>query len=222
MKKISLFLLIIMLGYASCNDDDVDLCLRGDGTVNEYIQSVSAFDEVELSGPINLNITQGGVQSVVIRAEKQLYDPLIVEVDNGTLEVRYPRNVTCFETNVGVWIDITVPDLEKVAISGQSDIISSGDINLDNLTLDISGEAYISLTGEVNELAFNASGKLEVDNFDLDNNIQYIVVSGEADMDIRCEIELTLVISGAATIRYKGNPQISQNTSGSLNLIDAN
>ncbi len=222
MKRISLFLLVVVLGYSSCNDDDVDLCLRGDGNVNEYVQTVGAFDEVALSGPINLNITQGAVQSVVIRAERQLYEPLIIEVDNGTLEVRYPKNVTCFDTNVGVWVDITVPDLEKVAISGQSEIISTGDIDLDELTIDTSGEAYVSLTGNVDELAFNVSGEIIVENFDLQNNLQYIIVSGLADMEIRCEIELTLVISGAATIRYKGNPQISQNTSGSLNLIDAN
>ena len=173
-------------------------------------------------GPVNLRIKQGAVQKVTVLAEPELMQPLEYDVDNGELEIGYDGNVTCFKTNFGVWIIITVPDLNEIAASGENIIESEGDLDLDNLVISTSGIATVTLTGEVATQTLICSGQMVVHHFNLLTQSTNIILSGEGTMEVSCAVSLDIDVDGSATISYKGNPTITQNISGSLNLINAN
>lgn len=206
--------------FGSCDEDS--LCLRGSGQTQEYTLQLEAFDEVDLSGPVDLRIIQGPVQALQVIAEPEMYSALEYRVRNGVLKIGYEGNVRCFETMHGVWIKITVPDLEAVSVSGESKIVSVGDLDLDILEITISGKGDVDLSGAIADQHFDASGLLEVRNFDVQSNTVSIEISGKADIDVVVQGTLDIDVSGEATIRYKGTPQITQKSSGLLTLIDAN
>ena len=110
----------------------------------------------------------------------------------------------------------------KIKSSGISDIVSDGNLNLAQLTLDVSGTANIELSGQVADQTIKVSGVLDAKNFELLTNNTTIDVSGSSDIEIACAGDLDIDVSGIATVSYKGIPSISQNTSGTLTLIDAN
>jgi hypothetical protein len=220
MKQTLILIAALPLFFGACDKDD--LCLRGSGQTQEYPLELDAFDEVELSGPVDLRITQGAAQAVQVVAEPEMYSALEYRVRNGVLEIGYEGNVRCFETMHGVWVEITVPDLEAVSVSGDSEIVSAGDLDLDMLDITISGMADIDLSGTIADQRFDASGLLEVSNFDVQSNNVSIEISGKGEIDIQAQSGLDIDVSGEATIRYKGTPQITQKSSGLLTLINAN
>jgi hypothetical protein len=203
----------------SCDDD---LCLQGGGTVDSFPLELAQFDRVKMKGPVNLRITQGSEQTVTVDAESEIFNELTYDVSSNRLDIGFEGNVNCFETSFGVWVNITLPDLEQVEASGSSEIISNGDIDLDRLEVDISGSGELRLTGTVDEMIIDASGSIVVRNFDLVTTSTFIDISGSGDLEVNCTDLLDIKVSGSATIKYRGNPQIVQNISGTMELIDAN
>ncbi len=214
---ISVFVLFFSQG---CSEDEV--CLIGSGMVNEYELGLENFDEVSLYGPVNLRVKQGAAFSVRIDAEPEMFSQLSYEVKNGTLEVGFKDNITCFETNFGVWVNVTMPDIEAVYSSGVSDIISDGDLNLDQLEIDVSGTANVQLDGQVTEQTLTVSGILTANNFGLLTTNTTIDVSGSGEFEVSCANDLDIDVSGVAKVSYKGNPTITQKVSGTMDLINAN
>jgi hypothetical protein len=220
MKQLLVISVFALLFSQGCNEED--LCLIGSGTVNEYEIGVDDFENVSLLGPINLRIKQASEFSVFVDAEPEIFSELSYEVKNGTLEIGFKENVTCFETDYGVWVNVTVPDIKTVYSSGVSDIISDGDIALAQLEFIISGTANIMLTGEVSEHTIRSSGIVKAKNFGLLTNNTTINVSGSGDIEVSCANELDIDVDGLATVAYKGSPTITQKVKGTLDLINAN
>jgi len=221
MKNIAIFCLVILI-CSSCSDHEGLICVEGSGTTNDYPITLTSFDEVALFGPVNLRIAQGPAQEVFVTAEPELFEYLEHEVNNGRLEIGIKENIECYETEFGIWINMTVPDLEAIFVVGASEIESSGDLDLDKLLLDVVGAANVTLTGNAEEMVIDVNGQAFLTNFDLITDQTRIDINGMGTMEITCESILDIRVSGSATIRYKGNPAISQNGLGSIILINSN
>ena len=218
-----LFILILSIGLVACSDDDEDICIRGSGSLNTYDDiTVGAFDKISISGPININYIQGATQDLVIRAEPELFAILEYEVVGTTLEVGFPRSAVCIDTQLGVTLDITVPNLDRIAAAGTSVIQTVNPIDQEGMVVDITGEAVMRMAGDVENMQIICSGVVTAENFDLITNTQRLDISGVAVVELYCEIGLTINVSGTANVSYKGNPQIAQNVTGTLNLVNAN
>ena len=219
MRITAFFILLFAITFTACDDDAV--CLKGDGNVQEYDLDVSAFDRISLSGPIDLEIKQGATQSVIVRAESEMYSELEYKVSNKEFEIGYD-NVKCFETAYGVTVLVTVPELKEISVSGESTVLSDGLLELDDLDINISGTAEIMLEGEAENCDIDVSGTIKTYNFGFINQSTDIDISGSAEMEIFTEKELDIRISGSAIIRYMGDPTIDKSVSGSLELIHIN
>lgn len=223
-KMKRLFILLIATSivlFTSCDQDDA-LCLKGSGSVNNYGLTTDAFTEVSLIGPVNLRIRQGQNLSLDVDAEPEIFAALSYSVKNGVLEIGFEENVSCFETDYGVWVNVTAPNIIAIYQSGVSEIISDGDLILPELELNVSGTANVSLSGQVQDQFIESSGILTTTNFELHSRNCWLDISGSADVEVSCSDKMKIEVDGSAKISYKGAPTISQEVSGELELIDAN
>ena len=221
-KQVNLFLIfILLLTYVSC-DSDSGICIKSSSTPVDYELDVDSFRKVSLSGPLNLNIAQDNLQKLIISAPPEVYEEMKIEVVSETLEVGFKRNITCFQVDEETWINITVPDINDIFVSGTSEIVSEGDISLDNLQITISGVAVIELSGESNNQEISVSGTVNVYNFGLYSENVVLDVSGVGEFELYATNTLDISVSGVGTIKYKGTPTIEQNVSGTLDLINSN
>lgn len=216
----NLIIAISIISFTGCSEDD--LCLIGSGKVENYELTTDAFDEISLIGPIDLRIKQGPELSLNVDAEKEIFSELTYAVKNGMLEIGFKENITCFETDHGVRVNVTLPNITAIYQSGVSEIISDGNLNLTQLHLEISGTADMELSGQVENHSIESSGVVNANNFGLQTKNTVIDISGTADIELSCSVELDIEVDGAAKISYKGNPTISQDVSGDLELINAN
>lgn len=206
--------------FTACSEED--LCLKGSGNVENYVLTADTFDEISLMGPVNLRIKQGPTLTLNVDAEPEIFSELTYSVKNGMLEIGFDQNISCFETNLGVWINVTLPDITAIYQSGVSEIISDGDLIVSQLEISISGTADVELSGMVENQMIESSGIINAKNFNFLSKNTSIEVSGTADIELSCSEKLDIEVDGSAKVSYKGQPSTSQDVSGELELVDAN
>lgn len=204
---------------------------HGNGNVSREERKVSSFDGIEVSGAFDVELTQGSAQSVVVEADENLMKAIRTDVESGTLIIEEKRPI---QHSSKLMVHITVTDLKKIDLSGAVDVNTVGTLKLSELDISASGATDSKFNLDVQKLLVSSSGgskikfqgnavdaKIDVsgavdlfayemptDNFDLS-------ISGAGKAQINVKKELSVDISGAGSVRYKGNPtKISEDVSG--------
>ena len=222
MKRIHFLASLVLFSLfflTACNEDKP--CVVGSGTAQDYPLNLGIFHSVEVSGTSDLFLTQDSSLDLVITAEPEIFAVTTRQVSNEVLEVGIKNN-TCVESQLGIQVKATAPDFQMIDVSGVSDIFSNGDLDVDNLEIKVSGSANANLTGSITHQIIDASGSVNVRHYMVKSDVVDIFISGSGDIEVYAENELNLHVTGAATVRYKGNPVITQDVSGSLELINTN
>ena len=161
-------------------------------------RNVSGFHAIEVSGGIDLYLSQGD-EAVAVSASKEEYRTKIkTEVKDGVLKIWYEWN-TNFRmewSNHKLKAYVSFKDLDRLEGSGGSDISVDGSIKVAKLAMEISGGS-------------DFDGKVETDELK-------IQASGGSDIHITVNKELSANASGGSDVYYKGTGLIRDlKTSGS-------
>ena len=224
MKNIFYALIILSVAIlASCDEDgglNNDDCLESLGTVVSEERELADFSAISLSGVANINLTQGSPQQVTVVTHEELIDAIETTVSNDQLaiEMEFCSNEDIDQLD----INITIPDISALSISGIGNITSTNDINVDDLDLVITGVGGMDLQGAVDNLDIVSQGVGSISAFDLVSNNCDITLSGTGNVEVTVNTQLDVVISGAGNVLYRGNPNIDSNITGVGNLVDAN
>jgi hypothetical protein len=233
MKRTLVLLFGLMVILSSCHSFEGER-VKGDGNiVSETRSGFTAFDGVDVSGAIELHLTQGDF-SVRIETDKNLQEHVEVIKDGSRLKVR-PAHRTNLDPTGKIKVYVSAPALKYIGASGACSITSEGKItteevmdielsgassaNLDikalNVEVEASGACEITLRGETKNLSIEGSGSTSVRAFDLLAENTDVELSGAGDVDVFASVKLDAHTSGASSIRYKGNAAVSQHVSGS-------
>ena len=181
-----------------------------------------------------INIKKSNSYSVVISAEEKIFENIEVTKTENTIMIGFEQGF-----NTGLFVkktEITMPDLNKLILSGASKGTAKGFSNSDQFVLGISGASYLEMTNiNVGDLDINVSGASRLDargtgnnlvslvsgasNIDLSNfvvNNVDIDMSGASKATINTAGILDANISGASTLEYLGEP-----TLGTINTSDS-
>jgi hypothetical protein len=198
---------------------------------NAEVRTVSSFSAVEVSGAIDLYLSQGTEEGVAISAANdEAKSHIKAEVTNGTLHIFFENKgwnwknwgntkskaYVTFKTlkrieangacNVIVVEPITLSDL-KIDCSGASDF--KGQVTIANLVITASGASNINVSGQAERANIEASGASNIKAYDLQTAICKAEASGAANIRITVNKELKAEASGGATLYYKGTSNIT-------------
>lgn len=173
MKKLIYILAVIFL--VSCNSENAPDCFQNTGDLIQKEIEVGVFTKITSFKNVELFVTQGTTQKVVVETGEYLIDDIEIRVENGQLLLK--DNNTCNLTrDYGVTkVHVTTPNLTQIRNSSTLAVHSVGILNFENLELrseDDSGDFY-------NVGNFN----LEVNCTNLRvtiNNITNTFISGQA------------------------------------------
>jgi hypothetical protein len=226
-KNLSTLLFTIVILLASCSV----LGERGNGNVVKQERKVSPFDAIEVSGAFDVYLSLGSTQSVFVETDENLQPLIRTGVFGSTLKIdnKEPiHNSKCMK------VYITVTDLKRIEVSGAVDIHTQNKLTLTELAIEISGAtdavldiavqklevsssggSNMKLSGMANKVDLDASGAVDIRAFELLTEIVSLDISGAGEVEINVTKELTASVSGAGTVRYKGNPaKIDTDVSG--------
>ncbi|MFH0761791.1 MAG: head GIN domain-containing protein [Bacteroidota bacterium] len=231
LKSIIAVLAVMTILFTSCTDEYLP-GIKGEGDIVEASLYPDDFTGFVCAIAADVYLTQGDTQEVVVEAQENIIDNIMLHVSNGIWLIEYHNLVLRAEP---VKIFITVPDLTKAAISGTGSIIGlTAFENLGHLDLSISGsgdmdieteseelEVRIScagdmdLRGKTEYLDISISGSGSIDAFDLPTREVEISISGSGNAYVDVEDYLDVTISGSGSVFYQGNPEVDLHITGS-------
>lgn len=210
--------LIILLVIVSCNV----IGEIGSGNVIREERKLSSFNKIEVSGAFDVKLIQGTSTSVVVEADDNLMPLIRTEVKGNTLEIETKKPISHSKS---LKVFVTFTELKSIDLSGAVNVESEGKLTLSDLTfsgsgasdgklemdvqklsIDCSGGSKLKLSGSAKDVDVDASGAVDLFAFDFPAENYKIDISGAGKAEINVSKELNVEISGAATVRYKGNP----------------
>lgn len=193
---------------------------------NAEVRTVSGFTGIEVSGAIDLYISQGSSEAVAISANtEEIRARIKTEVRSGTLHIYFDgkglnwkvwgnnkmkayvtyKTLLKLEASGACNVKATDPIKQaelKMEMSGASDF--SGELAISSLKLSASGASNVSIYGTVANATVDASGACNIKAYDLQTEMCKIDASGASNVRITVNKELNATASGGSTIFYKG------------------
>ncbi len=239
MNRIILFITLVLLVGAGTSTLMAQKTIINDPHAEARV--ARGFHAIEVSGAIDLFLSQGEQEAVAVSAQDPtMRDHIRTEVVDGVLRISFEN---------GGWRSwgrgrklrayVSFTDLDKLGASGASNIYVDGvlsvkklelglsgasdfkgAVRVDELAISQSGASDVSITGSVGGLTtIRASGASDVKGYDLVTENCSVQVSGASDVRITVNKELNAHASGASSIEYKGDAVIKDlHSSGASNV----
>lgn len=186
--------------------------IEGSGELITEERDVKSFDKIESSGSYDIYVKVGEEQNIEITFDDNLIELITTRVSGKTLKVSSEGS---FSSRNTCRVDITVPELEKLSLSG-SGSIEIVDLDESSFTLKLSGSGDLRASGKVEELEIRLSGSGDIDTRELIADETYCKISGSGNIKVRAEESFEGSVSGSGNIYYYGEPDhISTHVSGS-------
>ena len=207
---------------------------------NAEQRAVKGYHGIEVSNAINLYLSQGDEETVVVSApDIKWRDRIRTEVVDGILKISLDnQHWSIGNTKLKAYVSFTT--LDRLVASGASDIFVDGVItgeglditlsgasdfkgavNVKDLKMDQSGASDAHITGVVSDMAvFKSAGASDVKGYDLVTQSCTVHASGASDIRITVNKDLIIAdASGASSVYYKGDGTIRESHSSGASTV---
>ncbi len=217
--------------------------IMGEGAISTQVLSLSDFNEINLSISSNVTVTQGTTQEVKAIGHPNIIEKLKTAVSNNLWNIELEGG--CYG-DYQLFIEITVPNISLLKISGSGNITvndfsnqsalksvinGSGDMILnkfEGITIfdaTLSGSGSFTANNDITTLGtsnITSSGSGNYLGFEISSNNSTVNSSGSGSSEFTTVSLLNVTLSGSGNVSYKGTPTITQDITGSGSLINAN
>jgi hypothetical protein len=193
--------------------------LQGDGQLRSDHRAIGAARELDVNGPLAVEVAVGGAPALDVEADGNLQARIHTEMRGDRLRVWVEGSV---RSNNPMRVRVTLPQLSYVRAAG------SGSLRVDGLaggdfTLASSGSRHVLLGGRVDRLDLNKSGSGGVDAARLDAGDAVVHADGSGHVALgRVQgVSLRADVNGSGGLEGSGSVQrldLSVSGSGGANL----
>ena len=198
---------------AGGTSDSAGSATEGSGVSATQSREVAAFQSIDLAGSNNVVIRVGERQSVVVKADDNLLDRVTTEVQSGRLVIA--NTPGSFTTKSPMRVEIDVPALDALTLSGSGNIVVSG-VEAKRLAVSLPGSGTLAGNGTATRLDVTVGGSGMVQLTRLVASDVRADVSGSGSIFVTATKRLDASVSGSGAILYAGSPpNATRNITGS-------
>jgi hypothetical protein len=198
---------------AGGTSDSAGSATEGSGVAATQSREVAAFQSIDLAGSNNVVIRVGERQSVVVKADDNLLDRVTTEVQSGRLVIA--NTPGSFTTKSPMRVEIDVPALDALTLSGSGNIVVSG-VEAKRLAVSLPGSGTLAGNGTATRLDVTVGGSGMVQLTRLVASDVRADVSGSGSIFVTATKRLDASVSGSGAILYAGSPpNVTRNITGS-------
>ncbi|UCC16257.1 MAG: DUF2807 domain-containing protein [Dehalococcoidales bacterium] len=199
---------------------------------------IADFSTIHISGIFDVEITQSDTFKVSVDANHNFFRNLDVSKEGDTLRVRHSRHIGWRAALVKPGVEITLPALTELRLSGATGVRISGfnssesfkldmssassldgDISAGNADFDVSGASRIRLYGSSRDAVIRASGANRIDLHEFTIVNAAVKLSGASRLSANVSGRLDARLSGASYFGWRGEPVMGDiRTSGAARL----
>ncbi len=219
MKHLTYFLLSLsIIFFSSCEDDD---CFNSLSSVTTESRTTGDFSKISFDGVGQVIVTQGNTRSVSVETHSELIPLIETSVVNDELLV--DMDFCTNNANIDeLTIHVTTSDITSLKILGVGNIEVQNSIEVDELDITIEGVGKVEVGGTANVLNIFSEGVGKIEAFELIAKECNVLLEGTGNAEVYAEETLDVTLSGAGSVYYKGNPDITQTIQGVGSVVDAN
>jgi hypothetical protein len=199
MKK---FILLIALFacFTACDDESEEVTPEGEQTTIEN-GNFDVFSKLDLLITADIQISQGDEMNVKFIGDQEIIDKISTEVVDKKWNVKFKTQENL--TYDSLKIEITLPLLEEVKITG------TGDVTMKNYP-------------KAEDMKINITGVGDFNAYDMEVKKYSVNLPGVGNCYIHASETLDVTIPGVGKVYYKGSPKITETIKGVGEVIDAN
>lgn len=224
MKKLFFTILLLPLAYAVNAQKVIN-------DPNAQVRNVSGFHGIEVSGGIDLYLSNGEEAVAVSAKDEDATNHIITEVKDGILKIYRENKGFVWNNKRGLRAYVSYKTLDRLTASGGSDITTEsairttnlslslsggsdlkGRIEAQTLSLDQSGGSDVTLSGSANTISLVATGGSDFKGYEFTAQTCSVIASGGSDVEITVNKELNAQASGGSDIHYRGSATLSSNS----------
>jgi len=136
MKRLKSFsYLLVLVLFWSCNTEDGLNCFQAAGNIVQQEFEVKTFEKILVRNRVQLIISQGPVQKVVVETGENLLNDIIVTSLNNTLSVKNDNGCNIVRDYGITKVFVTSPNITQIRNSSGLTIESDGVLNYPELLL---------------------------------------------------------------------------------------
>lgn len=214
--------LAIALTVTSCHFDVHWGQIDGNGNVITEIREVGDFTGVRGSAGMDVFLTEGTENKVVVEADENLMEIIETSVEGNTLKIGTQKSIGRSKSRK---VHVTYVKLENIEASSGADVIANSVIKNETLSLESSSgadleleilakEVYINtssgadikVTGRAERLVADASSGSDLKARQLEVLSCKAEASSGASIEVNTKKEMEGHASSGGDIRYYGNP----------------
>lgn len=210
------------------------LAVNGSGTMATERHILSSFNEVSFRGFGHLHIKQGATESLTIEAEDTIIPQITVQVRGRRLILGFSnKRSQRIHNTKPIDLYLTVKQLRGLTVHGSGQVTFetplhfeefflqvngsatlSAELNGGSLLAAISGSPHVKAKGRILREDVTLNGPASFLAGDLVANQAEVVINGDGKAIIHVKETLNAIINGNGSIRYLGQPRISQKIRG--------
>lgn len=234
MSKKILFLVSCVLTLVACDYE------RGSGNVIKQERVVGNFSSIKVNTGIEVVVTIGSTQTVVVEADDNIVEYIETNVDNDELEITLKSGININRAVRKIYI--STPELSGLTASSSASILvkgtvtsneeiklaasSSGSIQVEvqspRVNAKASSSGLVKLSGKTKNFEAHCSSSGEVLAQNLMSEDTEVKASSSGTCMVHASVNLIAKASSSGTIRYKGNPQlkVEESSSGKVSAVN--
>lgn len=184
------------------------------------------FNKIEAGNQHRFTITKGTSYSILARGEERDINDLVLSITDSSLKIEYDH----YRPNrKRVYFTITLPSIEGLVLSGQSEATLAGFAETDMVSFNISGQSACRVNMSAPKFLLQASGQAKIEfqggtatGFEADASGQSeilgyglstvvaadVTATGQSAIKVKVGNIFTANASGQSRIYYQGNPLI--------------
>jgi len=191
-------------------------------------RDVAPFNSISVSSGIDLYLTQGHSEEVVVEADPDIIDEIITKVENGTLKIYIKQRTNWhMEWNQVRKVHVTFDDLTNLDASAGSDVYSKNAFNLKDISIDCSSGSDVKIenltaeavsirtssgsdatvSGKTTTLKADSSSGSDLNCGNLVSRDCEVSASSGSDAKVHVSGSIKARASSGGDVRYKGNPR---------------
>jgi Putative auto-transporter adhesin, head GIN domain len=195
---------VLIVHYEVFGGSTTSTSLQGSGVAASQLRDVPPFSGVELAGSNDVTIHVGGQRAVLVSADDNLINRVTTDVRGRMLTVG--NTPGSFTTVTPMNVEITVPSLEALRLSG-SGVVSATGIDAPVLAIRLSGSGVVHGSGRASAVRVDVSGSGDAELADLVARDARVVVTGTGRVVVTAKRSLFASVTGTGAVMYGGNPQ---------------
>ncbi len=228
MKRSILILSAILFSYSSATAQFwKNKTVKGNGDMTSETRNTNNYDEVSLTGSMDVKLIAGREGEIKVEAESNLMKYIITEVKGNSLKIASEDGVNLEPSRTrNIKITVPVEDIESVKLTGSGDLWNSNKLRVTNfqthltgsgditLNLDaekvestITGSGDTDLKGNTNSFKCKITGSGDFDASGFEAKVVEATVMGSGDIRVNVTQSLKARVMGSGDIRYRGNPE---------------